>query len=69
MYLLVKYSVGSVGCVGFVELKAVQCISLLIKYSVGFVGCVGFVELKVVECICLLSILLGLLGRLVRWVC
>ena len=29
MYLFVQYSVGSVGCVGFVELKAVECICLL----------------------------------------
>ena len=27
--LLVKYSVGSVGCVGFVELNGVECIFLL----------------------------------------
>ena len=29
MYLFVKYSVGSVGCVRFVELKGVECICLL----------------------------------------
>ena len=62
MYLLVKYSVGSVGCVGFVELKGVECIFLL-SILLGL-RCVGFVELKGVECICLLSILLGLLGAL-----
>ena len=29
MYLLVRYFVGSVGCVGFFELKGVECICLL----------------------------------------
>ena len=29
MYLLVKYSVGPVGCVRFVELKGVECLGLL----------------------------------------
>ena len=59
---MICWANGSVGCVGFVELKGVECI-FLFKYSVGSVGpagCVGFVELKGVECICLLSILLGL---------
>ena len=35
MYLLVKYSVGPVG---FVELKAVECLCLLLSILLGALG-------------------------------
>ena len=37
MYFLVKYSVGPVGCVGFVKLKGVECLCLL-SFLLGLLG-------------------------------
>ena len=63
MYLLVKFSGGpveSVGCVGFLELKGVECICLLIIL-------LGLLEaLCLLGGLCLFGVLsaLGLLGLL-----
>ena len=41
--LLVKYSVGSVECVGFVELKGVECICLF-SILLGLLGALGLLN-------------------------
>ena len=46
MYFFVKYSVGSVGpagCVGFVELKGVECICLL-SILLGLLDALGLLN-------------------------